>query len=458
MRLVGAPIVALAAAGCATVGPNYARPSVPTPAQYRSIEGVAQGESLADAPWWAVFEDPFLQSLIREAIQNNLDLRAAVARVQQARAQAGVVRSFRFPQVDGTASYTFQQNSGSIEDDQLSHGGVYGAQLSWQADLFGRLRRQEQAAVAQYLATEEGRRGVIVTLVGDVASNYFLLRELDVDLQIARQTLQANDETVVYFQNRLNGGVSNRLELDRNIANRAQTAASIPDFEQQITIVENTISLLLGRTPGSIAREPAPELPPPPTIPPGLPATLLTRRPDVLQAEQLLIAANADIGVARAQFFPDVSLTGIVGAVSGDVATLLGGTGGVWSLTGGLLQPIFNGGRLKRQLEAARAAFDEAAAQYQKAALNGYREVANALISIQKLAEVRTERENAVTVLQDAVTLARSRYDSGLASYLEILNADQELFQQQLLLAQTSGAELRARTELYRALGGGWQP
>jgi multidrug efflux system outer membrane protein len=456
--LIGVSAIALAAYGCAPVGPNYVRPAVPTPSQYRSIESAAQGESLADAPWWRVFDDPVLQALVREAIGGNLDVRAAAARVEQARAQAGVVRSLRSPQVDGTASYTFQQASGAPQDDHVGQGGVYGAQFSWQLDLFGRLRREEQAAIARYLATEQGRRGVLVTLVGDVASNYFQLRELDLELQIARQTLQVNDESVTYFQNRLNGGVSNRLEVDRMVANRAQTAASIPEFEQQITITENALSLLLGRTPGPIARETSPTLPAAPIIPPGLPASLLERRPDVLQAEQQLIAANADIGAARAQFFPAISLTGILGAVSGDVVTLLGGTGGVWSATGNVLQPVFNGGRLHRQLEQARAAFDEAAAQYQKSALNGYREVANALISIQKLGDVRVARQGAVTALEDAVTLARSRYDSGLASYLEILNADQQLFQQQLLLAQTGGAELQARADLYRALGGGWQP
>jgi multidrug efflux system outer membrane protein len=309
------------------------------------------------------------------------------------------------------------------------------------------------------IASEQGRRGVLVTLVADVASNYFLLRELDLELQIARSTLAVNDREVVYFQDRLEGGVSNRLEVDRMVSNRSQTAASIPDFERQIAIAEDAISLLLGRTPGPVERGPvSPEPPPPPSIPPGLPASLLGRRPDVLGAEQLLVAANANVGVAKALFFPDLTLTGFLGGISGDLATLLGGSGAVWSLTAGLVQPVFTAGRLHWNLEAARARVDEAVAQYQKAALNAYREVANALVSIQKLAQTSVERQAAVTALQDAADLARARYETGLASYLDILNADQQLFQEQLLVAQTHGDELQARAELYRALGGGWQP
>jgi multidrug efflux system outer membrane protein len=309
------------------------------------------------------------------------------------------------------------------------------------------------------LASEQGRRGVLVTLVGDVASNYFLLRELDLELQIGRSTLQVNDREVVYFQDRLAGGVSNRLEVDRMTSNRAQTAASLPDFERQIAVAEDALSLLLGRPPGLIGRAVlSPGAPAPPPIPPGLPASLLERRPDVVGAEQLLVAANANVGAAKALFFPSVSLTGFLGGVSGDLLTLLGGSGAVWSLTGEVVQPVFQGGRLRANLEAARASVDEAVAQYQKAALNGYREVANALISIQKLAAVRVERQAAVTALQDAADLARARYESGLASYLDILNADQQLYQEQLLLAQVQGEELQARADLYRALGGGWQP
>ena len=449
--------------GCA-LGPNYERPQMPTPPQYRFVEGTAQAESLADAPWFQVFEDPTLQALIKEGIGNNLDLQMAVSRVEEARARAGIARSYLYPQVDAIANVGSRQTSGirgqrvTEEEDGTNQTGIYGFQLSWELDLFGRIRKGHEAALALVLASEQGRRGVLVTLVGDVASQYFLLRELDLQLEIARRTLILNDETVLYFQNRLDGGVSNRLELDRIRANRALTAAAIPQIEQQIAMTENSLSMLLGRPPGDIPRE---ELRPdeaiPPPIPAGLPASLLERRPDVLEAEQLLAAANADIGVARAMFFPTISLTGFLGGVSGDLSTFIGGDGAAWSIGGGLLQPIFQGGRIRRNLEVAQARFDEALAAYRKAALNGYREVANSLVTIQKLAEIRVHNQEGVTVLQDASELSRDRYDSGLASYIEILTADQDLFEQQLLLAQTRGAELRARAELYRTLGGGWQ-
>jgi outer membrane protein, multidrug efflux system len=484
VQLLAATIAALLLTACAPVGPNYVRPAVPTPPQYRFIEGAERGESLADAPWWQIFADPALQALIREAIAQNLDLRAAVARVDAARARAGVARSFLYPQVEATATYTVQQNTNNSQSTNtlqqntsgrqdnrnnetgdedagggVGHGGVYGAQLSWELDLFGRIRRQSESAYATMLATEQARRGVLVTLVGDVASTYFQIRELDLELQIARRTLQINDETVTYFRNRLEGGVSSRLELDRASANREATAATIPDLEQRTAVLEQAMSLLLGRVPGAINRTALDaDAPPPPAIPPGLPASLLERRPDVVQGEQLLVAANADVGAAKALFFPAITLTGFLGGLSGDLTTLLGTSGGVWTAGAGLLQPVFLGGRLRHNLEAARAQYDAAVAEYQKAALNGYREVANSLVAIQKLAELRQRRQAGVAVLRDAADLSRSRYDSGLASYFEILEADEKLFQQELLLAQVRGGELQARADLYRALGGGWQP
>jgi len=449
----------VALAGCA-VGPNYERPKLPTPPEYRFVQAPAQAQSLADAPWFQVFDDPALQALIREAIASNLDLRVALAHVEEARARAGIAKSYLYPQVDASASYSARGASSTEQSDDTTHqSGVYGFHLSWELDLFGRLRRGQEGAIALALASEQGRRGVLVTLVGDVASNYFLLRELDLQLEIARQTLRLNDETVTYFQNRLDGGVSNRLELDRIRALREQTAAAIPEIERQMAVAENLISLLLGRPPSPITRQGLTntELLPP-AIPPGLPASLLERRPDVVEAEQILVAANADIGVAKSLFYPTISLTGFLGGVSGDLTSFLGGTGGVWSLTPSLFQPIFQAGRIRRNLEAAQARFNAALAEYQKAALNSYREVADSLVTIQKLAVQRGARENGVVALQDASELSRERYDSGLASYIEILTADQQLFEQQLLLAQTRGAELRARADLYRALGGGWQP
>jgi multidrug efflux system outer membrane protein len=455
--------VTVVSAGC-LVGPNYKRPELASPQQFRFVEGT-QAESLADVPWFNVFQDPALQELIKAAIANNLDLRAAVARVEEMRARAGIAKSYLYPQIDGAASYrvrgatSAEPDENGDDEDTFHQNTSYGFQLGWELDLFGKLRRQNEAALAIALASEQARRGVMVTLVGDVASSYFLLRELDIQLVIARQTLDINDQTVTYFQNRLDGGVSNRLEVDRIRALRARTAATIPNLEQQIATVENELSFLLGRPPAAITRPAAdPNAPLPPQVPPGMPASLLERRPDVVEAEQFLVAANADIGAAKALFYPTISLTGFLGGVSGDLTTFLGGTGGIWSVGAGLLQPIYNGGRLRNNSAAAVARYDQALAMYQKAALNGYREVSDSLVSIQKLAEERIQHEAGVTVLVDAADLARARYDSGLASYIEILTADQDLFEQQLRLAQTVGEEFRARAELYRALGGGWQP
>jgi len=450
-------------AGCA-VGPDYKRPELVAPEQHRGVEGPASEASLADLPWWELFEDTELQTLIRESIAANLDLRTAAARVVEARARAGVVKSFLYPEFGFAAGFDTGQRSRLDDSNEIgSTDRRYenfdaGFTLAWEIDLFGRIRRESEAAFALYLATEESRRGVLITLVADVASSWFLLRELDLELEIAHRTLVLNDETVAFYDKRLRGGVSNKLEVDQAIANRARTASTIPDLERLIAITENSMSVLLGRLPGSIVRSGAPaSLLVPPAVPAGLPVTLLERRPDVLRAEQLLVAANADIGAAKALFFPTLSLTGFLGGVHGAPTSPLGGGGAVWSLTPSLLQPIFNAGRLKQNVQVMQARFDTAIVEYRKSALNGYREVANALVTIQKLAEIREQQRIGVEALTDAADLSRARYDSGLASYLEILTADQELFTRQLLLAQTLGAELRARAELYRTLGGGWQ-
>jgi outer membrane protein, multidrug efflux system len=458
-------LLALTAAGC-TVGPNYERPKLEPPAQYRDVPTAPAPASVADLPWWQLFQDPALQALIREGVANNLDLRVASARVVEARALAGIAKSYLYPEIGAGFGTTQEQVSRvgdpkatkeQVPDRTYSNWALTGT-LSWEIDLFGRLRRGREAAVAQYLATEEGRRALMVTLVGDISSTYFYLRELDLSLEIARRTVKINDDTVVYYTQRLQGGVSNRLEVDQAKANRAVTASAIPDIERQIAIAENALSVLLGRNPGAIARwKPISENEVPPQVPSGLPAQLLERRPDVLQAEQLLVAANANIGVAKALFYPAISLTGSLGTVSSSLSDFLSGDSAVWSFGAGLFQPIFNGGRIKRNYEAAIARYDQALAQYQRSALNAYREVADALVTIQKLAQQRIEIESGVAALRDATQLSRSRYDNGLSSYLEVLIADQQLFSQELQLAQVRGSQLRAVTQLYRALGGGWQ-
>jgi multidrug efflux system outer membrane protein len=460
-----AVLAAVTLTGC-TVGPDYKRPVMNAPLQHRFVEGPAQAESLADVPWMKVFSDLALQDLIHEAVLNNLDLRIAAARVDEARARAGIAKSFLYPTVDGVFGFTANQGSRNAEPPQANEGESrhfqnwsLGAQLSWELDFFGRLRRGSEAATAVFLSTEQGRRAVLVSLIGDVSSTYFRLRELDLQLEIARQTLGINDRTISYFQDRLQGGVSNRLEVDQVRANRALTAATIPQIEQDIAITENALSILLGRPPGAITRgRTLTDQQTPPTVPAGVPAALLERRPDVLEAEQLLVAANADVGAAKALFYPNISLTGFLGGLSGDLTTLLSGSSIVWTTGIAALQPIYNAGRNRRNYEAAQAQYQQALAAYQKAALTAYREVADSLIAIQKLKEIRVQQEEGIAALQDAADLSRDRYQSGLASYIEILIADQNLFQQQLQLAQTRGAELRAVTDLYRSLGGGWQP
>ena len=303
-------VVALLVSGC-MLGPDYSRPPVVVPDNYRFAVAPATAESIADLPWFDVFRDPVLQQLVREALQNNYDLRIAAARVEEARANIGIVRSFLYPQINFNAVGGAQQVSRTTDPPQ-SFGAdrnfqnlLLGFALAWELDVFGRIRRDAEAATAIFLATEQAQRGVLITLVADVAQSYFTLRELDLELEIARRTVQLNDETVQFYQTRLTGGASNRLELDSAISNRSRTASTIPELERQIAIQENQINLLLGRNPGPIPRGTAlTEQYSPPSIPAGLPSALLERRPDIKAAEDLLVAANANIGAAKALFFP----------------------------------------------------------------------------------------------------------------------------------------------------------
>jgi multidrug efflux system outer membrane protein len=459
-------VAAAALLGACTLGPDYVRPDLEPPASYRGVEGQAEAESIADAGWWTVTtRDPVMQVLIREAIGNNLDLRIASARVREARERYGIARSFLWPELGVAAGYSSQRVS-LLSDPPQSAGGDRdfenwnaGVAVSWELDMFGRIRRDTESAFASYLATEQGRRAVLVSLVGDVASTYLLLRELDLQLDIARETVVSNDETVRYYEKRLRGGLSNRLEVDSAVANRARTAVLIPRLEQQIALAENALSVLLGRHPGPIERGlPIAAIAPQSAVPVGIPASLLERRPDVLAAEQQLVAANAQVGAAKALFFPAVSLTGLLGSLSGDLSDLLKDDSVLREVNPSLFAPVFQGGRIRSNYAAAQARYEQAFAAYRQAALNGYREVANALVAVRKLGDARRELEAGVVALVDAAKLSRARYDAGLSSYLEILNADQQLLDQRLQLAAARGEELRAFAELYRSLGGGWQP
>jgi multidrug efflux system outer membrane protein len=448
-------VFSLALAGCA-VGPNYKRPSVPVPGGFYGDERAAEERSFADVPWWDVFDDPVLKALIDEALRQGFDARLAAARVQEARARFGIARSQFFPSVDYEGSWQraradqFVNPSGNVQTRWTADVG-----FSWELDLWGRIRRLNESARAEYLATEEGRRGVLLSLVSDVAVAYMELRELDAELEIAKHTTAAFQDTYDLFNRRLEGGAASALETARAEASLGQVAAEIPEIERAIVARENQINFLLGRNPQPIPRE-GPLMGVPPEVPPGLPSTLLERRPDIRQVEQLLIAANANVGVAKADFFPRLSLTGLFGNVSPELGDLFS-HGKTWSIGAGLLGPIFQGGRIKRNYEAVRAQWEQATIQYEATAANAFGEVSGALVDRTKLVETERQRARTVAAYQEAVRLANVRYGSGLSAYFEVLEAQQQLFPAEIGLAQTRRDQLVAVVNLYRALGGGWQ-
>jgi outer membrane protein, multidrug efflux system len=442
--------------GCA-VGPNYKRPSVPVPEGfYGSAERVAEARSFADLPWWEVFRDPALQQLIDEALRNGFDARLAAARVEEARALYGVARGEQFPAVGyqgGWERSRPDQTQSRSTEAETSWTAKLGFQ--WELDIFGRIRRQTEAARAQYLATEEARRGVLLSLVSDVAIAYFDLRELDAELEIARRTRTAFQDTYDLFDRRLHGGAASALETARAEASLDTVAAQIPELERAVVAKENQINLLLGRSPRPIPREGV-AMVFPPEVPAGLPSALLERRPDVRQAEQLLVAANAGIGAAKARFFPTLSLTGDFGNVSHELSDLFS-NGKTWSLSAGLLGPIFAGGQIKKNYEASKARFEQARVLYEAAVTGAFSEVSGALVDRAKLAETEQQRVLTVKAYQEAVRLANLRYNSGLSAYFEVLDAQQQLFPAENSLARTHRDQLVAVVSVYKALGGGWQ-
>ncbi|MCX6927683.1 MAG: efflux transporter outer membrane subunit [Verrucomicrobia bacterium] len=447
-------------AGCA-VGPDYRRPAVDAPGSYR-FAGNQPTNSLGDLPWWQVFKDPVLQDLIRTALTNNYDLKQAMARVEQARQQAVVAKALFLPQINYGGDIGRGRNALYNSPANLNGATKSSAQVNinaaWEIDLWGRIRRLSEAARAQYLATDEGRRSVMITLVSEVATAYFQLLDLDQELVIQRAATNAYTATLRIFSERLSNGVASKLETDRASAALANAAAIIPSLELQVALTENQINVLLGRNPGPIQRTATlghQQLPP--KIPAGLPSELLRRRPDVLASEQSLIAANANVGVSVANFFPQIGLTTFLGQVSPELSAFTAGSGNAWNVGGSLAGPVFRGGQLRAQYRAAKAAFDEAKAAYQQSVLTAFREVSDALISGQKLAEVRVYDEQAVTALQSSVQLATERYLNGKSSYYEVLQAQQELYPAQRAQVQTQASELISVVQLYKALGGGWQ-
>ena len=460
-RLITIAAVALVT-GCA-VGPDYKRPAVVTPDVFRGQAGAAEATSLADAPWWEAFQDQTLKQLIQEALAHNYDLQLAAARVQQARAQVGVARSQFFPSIGYTTRVQRDRNGiaaqlglpdTSTAANNLFFGALY---ASWELDIWGRIRRLDQAAVAQFMATEDARRGVLLTLVSDVAQNYFELLALDAQLEIARQSVKAFQGTYDIFRDRLEFGVVSELQTSRAQGDLGSAQARVPEVESQIAAKENQISTLLGRPPGPIPRGLAMFAQPVvPTVPVGLPVALLARRPDLRQAEQQMVEANALIGVAKADFFPKISLTGLVGTASPEVTALTNGTSLVWNIAAGLSGPIFQGGRILENYRAHIAVWEQAKAQYLQTVLTAFQEVSSALAALSQLAEAEKGQEWAVQGLEKAVTIALDRYLYGLSSYYEVLDAQQRLYPAQNGLVEIRQNRLLAYVQLYRTLGGGW--
>jgi len=441
--------------GC-LMGPNYQRPPVTTPEQYYMAQGPGEAKSLADLPWWEVFDDPLLKSLVDEALKNGFDARIAAARVEESRARYGIEKSQYYPQLDYRLGVD-RNKLPDIDGNDTQARTLYSANvgLSWELDLWGRIRRLNEAAKAQYLASEDVQRGVLLSLTSDVATAYFQLRELDVELEIAQTTAVAFQDTYDLFKRRLEGGAASALETSRAEANLRGVTAQIPELERAIVQKENQINFLLGRNPQTIVRdEPIPPLPPP--IPPGLPSQLLERRPDVRQAEDEMIAANANIGVAKADFFPTLSLTGIFGYASHDLSNFVS-AGNLYSFGVGLLGPLFQGGKLKRQYEVVKWQWEQAKIQYEATVANAFGEVSTSLTDRMKLETTVEQRTLGVAALQEAVRLANLRYLSGLSSYFEVLEAEQQLYPAENLLAQSKRDQFLAVVSLYRALGGGWQ-
>jgi multidrug efflux system outer membrane protein len=448
-------------AGC-MVGPDYHRPIVQAPTAYRDLSENAQVQpqtaSYADLPWWQVFEDPQLQDLIRTALKQNYDLQLATERINSARAQVTITRSSLFPQVQGNGNFaggkenTFQTNYNFL---------TLTADAAFQLDLFGKLRRATEASRAQLLATEDARQTVILTLVSDVASDYFTLLQLDLQLQITHETVKTQEDSVKLTKLRVDHGVATKLDVLQAQQVLDSANATIPDLERQIAQEENAISILLGNYPHAVPRgRPLVEQPLPPEVPPGLPSTLIERRPDIREAEQTLIAANAEIGVAKAEFFPQISLTGSGGGAFGRSSAfsgLMSSQLGIWSYGAQVIQPIFTGGALTGNLRLAKSQHQQALISYQQAIQRAFGDVSDALIGYQKFHQVRVRQEDTVADLQESVRLSNMRYKGGTTTYLEVLDGQRSLFSAELTLAQVRGTEYQSLVQLYRALGGGWQ-
>lgn len=446
-----------------TVGPNYNRPKVEVPAEYRGPEPAespaAGAASLADEKWWDVFQDKELQGLIRTALSNNYDVRIAASRVLQAQAQLGITRADQFPSLSGGANITSvgSPTIGPIPQYEFTSGEVSASAL-WNLDFWGKYRRATEAARANLVASDWARRQVISTLVASVASGYFQLRELDLALEISKDTLASRKESLELTAQLTEHGIDTMLDQRQAEELVYTAAAQVPDLERQIAQQENAINLLLGNNPGPVPRGlKLTEQPHAPAVPAGLPSSLLERRPDIRQAEENLVAANAQIGVARAAYFPQISLTGTAGFQSPALSNLFTGPQGEWTLSGALTQPIFEGGRLKNSVRLAEAQQQQMLLTYQQTIKGAFRDVSNALVAYQKYREFRIQQEHLTASAQDAARLSEMRFKAGVVDYLEVLTSETNYFSDELTLVQARFNELQALVQLYEALGGGWQ-
>jgi multidrug efflux system outer membrane protein len=460
-RFIAATMSSTLVAGC-SVGPNYHRPAVQPPTTFRDLsenpQVQAQAASYADLPWWQVFQDPQLQELIRTALKQNYDLQLATERISAGRAQLAVTRSSQFPQVQGNGDFS----GGKDHNSQLkSNFLTLTADAAFQLDFFGKLRRATEASRAQLLATEDARQTVLLTLVSDVASDYFTLLQLDLQLQITRETVKTQEDSVKLTNLRVEHGVATKLDVLQAQQVLDSANAAIPDLERRIAQEENAISILLGNYPQAVTRgRPLVEQPLPPEVPPGLPSSLIERRPDIREAEQILVAANAEIGVAKAQFFPQISLTGSGGGSFGRSSTfssLMSTQLGIWSYGARVSQPIFTAGALRGNLRLAESQHQQALIAYKQTIQRAFGDVSDALIGYEKFHQVRLRQEDTVKDLQESVRLSQMRYTGGTTTYLEVLDGQRSLFSAELTLAEARGTEYQSLVQLYRALGGGWQ-
>ena len=471
-----AAVAASFLAAC-TVGPNYKRPAASVPTSYRG-ENPQPAEtaqpnttspaapsttapavaSLGDEKWWEVFQDQELQKLIRTALKNNYDVRIAATRVLQAQAQLGVVRADQFPTVTAGGNLTSIRNPaiGPIPAYETTLGEV-AVTATWNVDFWGRYRRATEAARANLLANEWAQKAVIASLVADLASSYFELRQLDLQLEISRRTLDSRKDSLNLTNMLEQHGINSLLDVRQSEQLVYTAATEIPDLERQIAQQENAISILLGQNPGDVPRGlKLTEQPHAPEVPVGIPSALLERRPDIREVEQNLVAANAQIGVARSAYFPQVALTGSAGFEGAKLTDLFTGPQGVWTLAGSLTQPIFEAGRLKSGVRLAEAQHDQLVLAYQQTIQGAFRDVSNTLVAYRKYREFRIQQEHLVESARDAAHLSEIRFKAGSTDYLEVLTNETNSFSAELTLAQAQGNELIALVQLYQALGGGW--